>query len=109
MNKLFLLKVCRIQEIVIFFSEKGFTKTYIYEKFVKPHFFISKKTYSNYMGINAKKKLKDMYNLDWKVELTNLKPVDYIGLMDELKRSTPFKIPFPEGEYDQMVKEGCRR
>jgi len=109
MNKHSLLKVCRIQEIDLFFTERGFSRSYIFKTIIYPNFFISKATYYVYLGINAKSKLREK-GINWKKELDALVPVNYTQLMKELSGKSLFhdltKSKFED--YDKMVKEGCK-
>ncbi len=106
MNKNALLKACRVQEIDMFFTEKGFSRTYIHKKILQPTFFISKRTYYVYLGVNAKRKLKERYDIDWKVELAKQEPFDYIGVMKNLKDAFKAESRMNNQDYIDMVRDG---
>ncbi|MBN2668775.1 MAG: hypothetical protein JXR60_06055 [Bacteroidales bacterium] len=107
MNKNALLKACRVQEIDMFFTDRGFSRTFIHKKILQPNFFISKRTYYRFLGVNAKRILKERFELDWKVELAKQEPFDYIGIMKNLKDAfDKNESRTSKSEYDDMVKEG---
>ncbi|MBE9487983.1 MAG: hypothetical protein IMY73_02265 [Bacteroidetes bacterium] len=54
----FYRKVIDIQDIVLKNSKRGVTQKWIYENIVYPQYRISRATYYNYLGINAKAKLR---------------------------------------------------
>ena len=108
MNKHSLLKVCRIQEIDLFFTERGFSRSYIYKKIVYPNFFLTRDTYYNYLGMNAKARLKTK-GFDWRKELDAVVPINYVQLMKELSGKSIFQEnKFNPADYTDMIREGCK-
>gem|GEM_PF-5608974 len=102
------MKVCRIQEIDLFFTERGFSRSYIYKTIIYPNFFISKRTYYEYLTINAKQKLTDT-GINWRVELSRIVPVNYTQLMKDMRANPIFKVEeINSNDYSDMVKEGCK-
>lgn len=61
-NENLLIKILRIQSIVMEHKKKGCTQKWIYENIIKPQFFISYPTYNRYLAINAKSELKKIEN-----------------------------------------------
>ena len=57
-KKNFYLKVLEIQETHKQHSQKGATNVWIYRNLIAPNYFISLKTYYNYLGINARRELR---------------------------------------------------
>lgn len=58
-----LQKVLRIQEIVMKHQGQGLFLKNIYHEFIEYQFNISKRTFDSYLGINAKKELKELENI----------------------------------------------
>ena len=58
-NKKFLKKVLEIQEIYLRYSNRGHTGTWIYDNLIAPNYHISRRTLSNYLGMNARKELRE--------------------------------------------------
>lgn len=56
----FLKKVLRIQEITIKYRDDGLYFKNIYHKYIEEQFNISQRTYETYLGINARKQLKEL-------------------------------------------------
>lgn len=56
----YLKKVLRIQQIAIQHRRQELFFKEIYHKYVEKEFNISKRTFDTYMGINAKKELKEL-------------------------------------------------
>jgi hypothetical protein len=56
-----LLKIVKIQNITLENTRKGITQTWVYNNLIKDQFFLSKRTYDRYLGVPAKKLLKDLY------------------------------------------------
>ena len=100
MTKNQLIKVIKIQEIDVFFTKKGFSRKYIHNKIIEPNFFIGRKTYYNYLGINAKAKMTKL-GLDWKEETERLQASNYKQLMEALKDKDPLALE----TYHQMLKD----
>ena len=57
-----LRKIIAVQEIVLHCKHLGKPQTWIYINVIAPNFYISKSTFDRYMGINAKKELKDLHD-----------------------------------------------
>jgi hypothetical protein len=53
-----LKKVLKVQEIYLEYTRKGCTNEYIFETLIRPHFFISRSTFYEYLAIPAAKELK---------------------------------------------------
>ena len=51
-------KVIDIQDVVLEHSKKGVSQKWIYENIVYPQYRISRATFYNYLGLNAKAKLR---------------------------------------------------
>jgi len=56
----FLKKVLKIQEITIKYRDDGLYFKNIYHKYIEEQFNISQRTYETYLGINARKQLKEL-------------------------------------------------
>lgn len=56
-----LLKAIKVQNITLEHTRKGLPQSWVYENLIKDIFFISERTYYRYLGLNAKKLLKDLY------------------------------------------------
>lgn len=59
-----LLKAIKVQNITLEHTRKGVTQEWVYSHLIKDSFFISKRTYNRYLGLNAKKLLKELYPED---------------------------------------------
>lgn len=60
-RKKYLEKVLKIQEITQEqYHKVGLSYKEIYYQFIESQFFISKRTFHEYLGINAKKELKEL-------------------------------------------------
>jgi hypothetical protein len=105
MTKNHLLLITRVQEIDLFFTEKGFSRKYIHSKIIYPSFFISERTYFKQLSVNSKKILREKYNLDWEKELNKHRNLDYIRIMEQLKSVDLLEVP----EYLLMLHEGARK
>lgn len=57
-----LLKVLAVQEVYLEHKHEGVTNVYIFKKHIKPVFFISERTFYRYLGINAKKEIRQFEN-----------------------------------------------
>lgn len=62
-RKNFLERVLRVQEIVKKHQGQGLFLKNIYHEFIEYQFNISKRTFDSYLGINAKKELKELENI----------------------------------------------
>jgi len=59
----FLEKVLKIQEITQKYYNTGYySYKQIFHQFIENEFYICKRTYHEYLGINAKKELKELNN-----------------------------------------------
>jgi hypothetical protein len=105
MTKNTLLRIARIQQIDLFFTDRGFSKKYVHKKIIYPTYFISERTYFRYMEMNAKKMLRENFGVDWEQELNQHKPIDIVRLMDHLKGVDLLQVP----EYLLMLQEGAKR
>lgn len=56
----FLKKVLDVQIIALHYSSKGLFYKEIYHKYVEVQFRISKRTFDSYLGINARKELREL-------------------------------------------------
>jgi disulfide oxidoreductase YuzD len=61
-RKNFLLTVLDVQEIVLEKQKLGITNKRIYRDYIYPNYRISKRTFDEYLGIPAKKQLKEIEN-----------------------------------------------
>jgi hypothetical protein len=55
-----LMKIIDVQKITLEHKEKGITQKWIYENLIFPKYFISKRTFDNWLCINAKREFKAM-------------------------------------------------
>ena len=62
-RKNYLLKVSEIQAIVMEHTKRGITQEWVYRTIIFPTYRISRGTFYNYLGCNAKAELKKM-NID---------------------------------------------
>jgi len=53
-------RIIAIQEITIEHTNKGVSQEFIYENLIRPVYYISKRTYYNYLSINAKRGIKEL-------------------------------------------------
>lgn len=53
-----LKRIVEIQNLTLEYKKKGCTLKWIFDNIISSRYFISKGTYSKYLGINAKKELK---------------------------------------------------
>jgi len=56
----FLEKVLAVQTVYLEYSAKGSTDKWIFENLIEKNFFISKRTFYNYLTIPASRELKQM-------------------------------------------------
>ena len=59
-RKNFLTKVLKVQEIALLHRKQGLFFKEIYHLYVETQYNISKRTFDSYMGINAKKQLREL-------------------------------------------------
>ncbi len=57
-----LRRIIEIQDITLREKAVGKTQEYIFENLIKPRFMISRGTYYNYLGINARHEIKRLKN-----------------------------------------------
>jgi len=56
----FLKKVLKVQEIALLYSKQGLFFKEIYHLHIEYQFHICKRTFDTYLGINARKELKEL-------------------------------------------------
>jgi hypothetical protein len=56
----FLTKVLKVQEIALYHNRQGLYFKEIYHLYIEKQFNICKRTFDNYLSINARKQLKDL-------------------------------------------------
>ncbi|MDD2984686.1 MAG: hypothetical protein PHQ74_15005 [Crocinitomicaceae bacterium] len=105
MTKNKLLLIIRMQEIDLFFTEKGFSRDWLHQQVIFPSFFVSKRSYARFLTINAKKQLREIYGLDWEKELKKYKAVNYMFIMEQLEGIDLLEIP----DYLLMLQKGAKR
>jgi len=59
-RKNLLRKIAQVQNVYLAHKAKGATNEFIYENYIAPVFFISRKTFYNYLATNARKELKEL-------------------------------------------------
>ncbi|OWP76862.1 hypothetical protein [Flavobacterium oreochromis] len=59
-RKNFLKKVLKVQEIALHYSKQGLFFKEIYHLHIENQFNICKRTYDGYLGINARKELREL-------------------------------------------------
>ncbi|WP_027394196.1 hypothetical protein [Aquimarina latercula] len=57
-------RIIEIQELTKEYQQIGLSNTQIYELHVKAQYFISKRTFDEYLGIPAKRELKKLLDID---------------------------------------------
>jgi hypothetical protein len=55
-------RIIDIQNITLENQQRGVTKKWIFENLIEPVYHISERTYSKYLGINAKRLIKALKN-----------------------------------------------
>lgn len=55
-----LIKIIEVQNIYVEHSKRGATGKWIFNELIHPKFRISRATFYNYLGTNAKKELKEL-------------------------------------------------
>ena len=98
-----LLRIARIQEIDLFFTARGFSREFIYNRMIYPTYLISKRSYQDYLNVNAKRILREQHNINWRDELAKLKPVDANRLMEQSKEMDLLQVP----EYLLLLQDGA--
>lgn len=61
-RKYYLKRIVEIQQVTLEEQKKGATLRWIYKNKIKETYHISYTTYSNYLGIPAKRQLKELKN-----------------------------------------------
>ena len=56
----FLKRVLKVQEIALYHNKQGLFFKEIYHLYIEKQFHISKRTFDTYLGINARKELKEL-------------------------------------------------
>ena len=59
-RKNFLTKVLKVQEIALYQNKQGLFFKEIYHLYIEKQFHISKRTFDTYLGINARKELREL-------------------------------------------------
>jgi hypothetical protein len=59
-RRILLERMVEIQNITLEYTKKGITQEWAYWNVILPRFFISKRTFYRYMGVNAKKEIKSI-------------------------------------------------
>lgn len=59
-SKNLLQKIIDIQNIYLEYNRQGVTGEFIFTKYIEPVYHISRSTFYNYLGRNAKKELKEI-------------------------------------------------
>lgn len=94
-RKHYLEKIIEIQTIALKYNRDGLFYKEIYHRYIEKQYHISKRTFDNYLGINAKKELKAINNMA-NLEITtmiNTNPHIRVFLTDiELKNGTTSKM-----------------
>lgn len=54
-----LQRIIEIQNITLEQQARGVTKKWIFDNLIEPHYHVSARTYNKYLGINAKKLIKE--------------------------------------------------
>lgn len=63
-KKNYFKRIIEIQELTKEYQDIGLTNTKIYEEHIKKQYFISKRTFDEYLGIPAKRELKKLLDND---------------------------------------------
>lgn len=63
-RKRYLEKILEIQTIALKYNKQGLFYKEIYHRYIENQYHISKRTFDTYLGINAKKELKELDNLN---------------------------------------------
>lgn len=65
-RKNYLEKIIEIQTIALKYNKQGLFYKEIYHTYIEKQYHISKRTFDNYLGINAKKELKELESITLK-------------------------------------------
>jgi len=55
-----LQRIIDVQDITIEYTANGVSQEYVFQKVIEPNYRISRRTYYNYLGTNAKKELRSL-------------------------------------------------
>lgn len=109
-NKLY--KICRIKEVSFGLQHRGFTKEHIYSNFIYPVYFISRRTYDEYMRIDAERNLQTQYGQTWSEIRDQFVPLSYEDMIRQLSRrgmgDSLFASPVNPATMDFHVGKGCK-
>lgn len=56
----YLLKVLKVQEVYLEHKQEGVTDVHVFRTYIEEQFFICERTFRKYLGINAKRELKQI-------------------------------------------------
>ena len=62
-RKNYLEKIIEIQTIALKYNNNGLFYKEIYHRYIEKQYHISKRTFDTYLGINAKKELRELENI----------------------------------------------
>ena len=62
-RKYYLEKIIEIQTIALKYNKEGLFYKEIYHRYIESQYHISKRTFDTYLGINAKKELRELENI----------------------------------------------
>lgn len=65
-RKNYLEKIIEIQTIALKYNNNGLFYKEIYHRYIEKQYHISKRTFDTYLGINAKKELRELENITFK-------------------------------------------
>lgn len=59
-NKNTLLKICKVQDLVLEHKKHGVSQRYVYENYVRDTYFISYSTFNRWLSLPAKQALRQL-------------------------------------------------
>lgn len=59
-NKNTLLKICKVQDIVLEHKKHGVSQRYVYEHYIRDTYFISYSTFNRWLSLPAKQALRQL-------------------------------------------------
>jgi len=65
-------RIIDIQTITLQHTSQGVTQKFVYENYIKPVYHISRATYYQYLGTNAKRDLKQLFEIEKQQTQLNL-------------------------------------
>lgn len=65
----FLTRIAKVQEITLEHTHKGVNQEWIYANLVYPNYTISRRTYYNWLGVNARQELKKLEAMPTQMQL----------------------------------------